>query len=144
MSFFPQTNTKSNGNAVSQANRECGNFKGIIKDIREIKSTNNPSVFAVIDIEVEGKPGVFQDYLNFNPQKAEQSMGFLVAHCKSAILSTGAPISNPDEEKDMNWVETSYTKLKDSKSVLHFQQSADANGRLNINYIPVSQQPVGF
>lgn len=142
MSFFPTTNAKSNGANFPEQNRKCGEFQGVIKDIRPIKSNSNNTVFAVIELEVQGEPGVFQDYLNFNPKKATESMGYLVSHCKSAILSAGLSLSNPDEEKDMQWVEASYQKLKDAKKVLNFQQSANSRGQLNINYIPVSEQPV--
>lgn len=141
MSFFPNTNAKSNGANFTEQNRKCGNFTGIIKDIREIHSNSNNTVFGVIEIEVAGEPGVFQDYLNFNPAKATESMGYLVAHCKSAILSAGQPISNPDEEKDMAWVETSYQKLRDGKMPVHFQQSMNSRGQLNINFTTASETP---
>ena len=141
MSFFPQTNAKSNGANFPEQNRKCGTFTGVIKDIRPIKSNNNSTVFAVIELEVDGEPGVFQDYLNFNPDKAAESMGYLVSHCKAAILSAGETISNPDEEKDMDWVEKSYAKLKDGKIKLNFQQSSNSRGQLNINYVSASDVP---
>lgn len=135
MSFFPQTTVTASGNNYTQANLECGDFTGIIKDIREIKSNSNPTVFAVIDIEVEGKPGVFQDYLNFNSNKAEQSMGFLVSHTKQAILSSGNTV-DLNENKDMAWVEQSLNKLKESKTKLDFNQSCNSKGQVNITFIP--------
>lgn len=141
MSIFPTTNAKSNGANFPEQNRECGQFTGYIKAIRPIKSNSNSTVFAVIELEVPGKPGVFQDYLNFNENKATESMGYLVSHCKSAILSTGNTISNPDEEKDMDWVEQSYDKLMKSKANLTFQQSSNSRGQLNINYVSPSEVP---
>lgn len=140
MSFFPTTNAKSNGANFPEQNRKCGPFVGVIKDIRPIKSNSNSTVFAVIELEVEGEPGVFQDYLNFNPDKAAESMGYLVSHCKAAIESAGLPISNPDEEKDMGWVESSYDKLKKSGAKLNFQQSANSRGQLNINFVAAGNQ----
>ena len=141
MSIFPNTNAKSNGANFPEQNRTCAQFTGVIKDIRPIKSNSNATVFAVIEIEVQGQPGVFQDYLNFNPDKATESMGYLVSHCKSAILSAGQEITNPDEEKDMEWVEKSYNKLKDGKMPITFQQSANSRGQLNINYVSASEVP---
>lgn len=146
MSIFPQTDAKSNGANFPEQNRKCGPFTGVIKDIRPIKSNSNSTVFAVIELEVEGEPGVFQDYLNFNPEKATESMGYLVSHCKAAILSAGLPIANPDEEKDMNWVEESYDKLKKAGAKLNFQQSANSRGQLNINFVAAGEAPqsLGF
>ena len=141
MSFFPTTNAKSNGANFAEQNRECGVFTGVIKDIREIHSNSNSTVFGVIEIEVPGKAGVFQDYLNFNQEKATESMGYLVSHCKSAILSAGETIANPDEEKDMAWVEASYKKLKDGKMKVTFQQSMNSRGQLNINFVTASETP---
>lgn len=140
MSFFPQTNTKSNGANFPQQNRKSGNFHGKIVAIREITSSKNPTVFGVIELEVEGEAGVFQDYLNFNPDKAESSMGYLVSHCKAAIESSGQKISNPDEEKDMEWVEKSYEKLKKANAILYFNQSVNSQGQLNINFIPETKE----
>ena len=74
MSFFPTTNAKSNGANFPEQNRKCGPFSGVIKDIRPIKSNSNNTVFAVIELEVQGEPGVFQDYLNFNPKKAKTAV----------------------------------------------------------------------
>lgn len=140
MSFFPTTDVKSNGANFAEQNRKTGSFTGKIKDIRQIKSSNNPTVFAVIEIEVPGEPGVFQDYLNFNPAKAEKSMGFLVSHAKSAVLSTGNTVD--DGEKDMAWVENAYTQIGNNHLDVHFTQSMNANGQLNINYIPKTSQMV--
>ena len=140
MSFFPNTNAKSNGNNFPEQNRECGQFEGVIKALRPIKSNSNSTVFAVLELEVAGKPGVFQDYLNFNENKAAESMGFLVSHCKAAILSAGLPISNPDAEKDMAWVEESYNKLMKNGAKLTFQQSANYRGQLSINYVSAGSQ----
>ena len=133
MSFFPQSKIKSNGNNFPQQNRTTGQFVGKIKAIREIKSNSNPTVFGVIELEVEGQPGVFQDYLNYNPNKAEQSVGFLVSHAKACVLSTGATV-NADEEKDLNWVESTYRALLANQADIHFTQTADQNGRVSINY----------
>ena len=140
MSFFPQTNIKSNGANFAEQNRKCGTFTGKIARIRQITSKNNPTVFAVIELEAPNEPGVFQDYLNFNPQKAEKSMGFLVAHAKSAVLSTGNTVD--ETEKDMNWVESAYAKIGNEQLDVCFTQSMNANGQLNINYIPKNSQMV--
>lgn len=137
--IFPQTNIKSSGANFPQQNRECGTFTGIITAIRPISSKNNATVFAVIEIEVAGKAGVFQDYLNFNPEKAVESMGYLVSHCKAAIESAGKEISNPEEEKDIEWVEQSYNKLMTGKTPVTFQQSANSKGQLNINFVGNTQ-----
>lgn len=140
MSFFPQTNIKANGNNYTVANLKCGEFTGVIKDIRQIKSNANPTVFAVVDIEVAGEPGLFQDYLNFNSNKAEQSMGFLVSHTKQAVISAGKTVSL-DEEKDMAWVESTLSNLKDTQTPIHFRQSQNGQGRVTINFIPASTKP---
>lgn len=146
MSIFPNTNAKSNGASFPQQNRSTGIFTGVIKDIREIKSNTASTVFGVIEIEVEGQSGVFQDYLNFNPDKAVESMGYLVSHCKAAIESAGKTIDNPDEEKTMAWVEQSYNKLKDGKLPITFQQTINSRGQLNINFVSKDSatQDMGF
>lgn len=141
MSFFPNTNAKSNGANFPEQNRKCGPFTGVIKALRPIKSNSNSTVFAVLELEVEGEPGVFQDYLNFNPEKATESMGYLVSHCKAAILSAGLTINNPDEEKDMAWVEDSYNKLMKAGAKLNFQQSSNSRGQLNINFVAAGEVP---
>lgn len=140
MSFFPTTDVKSNGANFAEQNRKTGSFTGKFKDIRPITSKSNPTVFAVIEIEVPGEPGVFQDYLNFNPNKAENSMGFLVSHAKSAVLSTGNKVD--DSEKDIAWVEAAYKQIGDKHLDVHFSQSMNANGQLSINYIPKESQTV--
>lgn len=139
MAFFPTTNVKSNGASFSEQNKTCSTFTGKISAIREIKSDKNPTVFGVIEIKVDGQPGVFQDYLNFNPSKANKSMSFLVSHCKACISSTGQAISNPEEEKDMDWIEKSYNKIKDGGLSVTFTQSMNAKGQLNISYIEANQ-----
>ena len=84
---LPITQVKSAGSNISIANTETGRFTGRIKDIRNITSARANTVFAVIDIEVPGKSGLFTDYLNFNQAKAEQSMSFLVNHIKQMCQS---------------------------------------------------------
>ena len=133
MSFFPITNAKSNGANFAQRNEKCAEFIGKLTAIRQITSKTNPTVFAVVEIEVPGEPGVFQDYLNFNPTKAEQSMSFLVSHVKQAIQSAGYPVD--DAEKDMAWVEKAYNQLIVNKCDVHFAQSRSTRG-LNITYLP--------
>lgn len=145
MAIFPTSTAKSNGANFPQQNRETGDFTGVITAMRPIRSNSNNTVFAVLEIAVEGKAGLFQDYLNFNPAKETESVGYLVSHCKAAIESAGGQISNPDEEKDLTWVETSYQKLIDKKAKVKFQQSMNSRGQLNINFINTSTtNPTGF
>lgn len=145
MAIFPTSTAKSNGANFPQQNRETGDFTGVITAMRPIRSNSNNTVFAVLEIAVEGKAGLFQDYLNFNPAKEAESVGYLVSHCKAAIESAGGQISNPDEEKDLTWVETSYQKLIDKKAKVDFQQSMNSRGQLNINFINTSTTtPAGF
>ena len=145
MAIFPTSTAKSNGANFPQQNRETGDFTGVITAMRPIRSNSNNTVFAVLEIAVEGKAGLFQDYLNFNPAKEAESVGYLVSHCKAAIESAGGQISNPDEEKDLTWVETSYQKLIDKKAKVEFQQSMNSRGQLNINFINTSTtNPTGF
>lgn len=145
MAIFPTSTAKSNGANFPQQNRETGDFTGVITAMRPIRSNSNNTVFAVLEIAVEGKAGLFQDYLNFNPAKEAESVGYLVSHCKAAIESAGGQISNPDEEKDLTWVETSYQKLIDKKAKVKFQQSMNSRGQLNINFINTSTtNPTGF
>lgn len=142
--FFPQTQAKSNGAGFAEQNRKCSTFTGKISAIRPIKSDKNPTVFGVIEITVDGEPGVFQDYLNFNPNKAQESMSFLVSHCKSAIISTGNEVINPDEEKDMAWVERSYRQIVDQNLSVTFNQSQNNRGQLNITYLAPQQNNMGW
>lgn len=145
MAIFPTSTAKSNGANFPQQNRETGDFTGVITAMRPIHSSSNNTVFAVLEIAVEGKAGLFQDYLNFNPAKEAESVGYLVSHCKAAIESAGGQISNPDEEKDLTWVEASYQKLIDKKAKVSFQQSMNSRGQLNINFINTSTtNPNGF
>ena len=133
--IFPQTNIKSNGNNFTTQNRTCDTFTGIIKAIRGAKSARNASLFAIVDLEVEGQPGVFQDFLNFNPAKETQSMSYLVNHTKAAILSAGLTIANQDEEKDMTWVRNSWNKLMTRGAKLRFVQTMNGKGQLDINFV---------
>ena len=129
---FPKCDVKSNGANFPQQNRKCSRFTGTFKQMREISSQRSSTVFGVIEIEVSGESGVFQDYLNFNPQKPEKSMGFLVAHCKAAAKAAGLEISD-EEEHDMEWVQKTYESLM-GKSV-RFEQTMNANGQTSINYL---------
>lgn len=145
MAIFPTSTAKSNGANFPQQNRETGPFTGVITAMRPIHSNSNNTVFAVLEMTVEGKAGLFLDYLNFNPAKETESVGYLVSHCKAAIESAGGNITNPDEEKDLTWVETSYQKLIDKKAKVNFQQSMNSKGQLNINFITASTAtPTGF
>lgn len=131
-SFFPKTNARSTGQGFTNQNRRVGEFKGKLKALRPIRSRQNPTVFAVIDIEVPGEQGVFQDYLNFNPNKDAQSMSYLVNHTKSLIASAG--YESTDEEQGMDWVEATIKELVDNGVEITFNQSRNQNG-LSINYL---------
>lgn len=132
-SFFPKTSEKSNGQGFTNQNRKVGQFTGVISNLRPIHSKTNPTVFAVIDITVQGEQGVFQDYLNFNSTKATQTMSYLVNHTKSLITSAGYE-TDPEEEKDMEWVEESIKELVKNKATVTFAQSLNSKG-LTINYL---------
>lgn len=130
--FFPQCAVKSNGQGYTNQNRKTGPFKGQLKALRPIRSKTNPTVFAVLDIEVPGELGVFQDFLNFNPAKAEQTMSYLVNHVKALAYACGETV-NPDEEKDMAWVEQTLTALVNKHATVAFTQDPNKRG-LSINY----------
>lgn len=145
---FPTTNAKSNGNEVATRNTTCGNFSGIITEVQEDNldrmQNTKKTLCAVIHIQVNGQPGEFNHFIHFNPEKEQASIGKMVADCKAAILSTGQTISNPDEEKGVDWVKESYYKLRDAKMVVVFNQSQDSQGRINLTFNPAPQQNVGF
>lgn len=138
MPFFPTSNLKYSGEAFQQRNEETGDFYGFIKDIRPIKSNTNSTVFGVIEIEVPGKPGVFQDYLNYNPAKAQQNTDFIVSHAKQAVLSTGKSVNADLLQQSVDWAEKVYNQIKDEHLRIHFAQNRTSRG-LNIVYIPQSE-----
>lgn len=129
---FPSTKIKSSGAGFAQQNTKLGEFKGRIKALRGIASSKAHTVFGVIDIEVEGELGVFQDYLNFNEAKATESMNYLVNHTKALVQSAGFEV-DPNEEKDIAWVQQVITELAENHAEVSFTQR-QVNRGLSINY----------
>lgn len=137
-SFFPKSDVKSTGEGYTNQNRAIGsNIKGKIKALRPLKSAKNPTVFAVIDIEVPGQFGVFQDFLNFSAEKPEQSMSYLVNHTKAILASAGLEDTEEDAEKDMDWVESALKALAEGHYVVNFNQEQTPRG-LDITYNPAN------
>lgn len=132
-SFFPKTDAKSNGQGYTNQNKKIGEFTGKLCSLRPIRSKKNPTVFAVIEIAVNGEQGVFQDFLNFSSVKASESMSYLVNHTKSLITSAGYE-ADASEEQDMEWVENAIKELVENKAEVTFVQSMNTRG-LSISYL---------
>lgn len=130
---WPKTQVKSNGNGYVNQNRCSGQFVGTLKALRPIVSQKDPTVFAVIDIAVPGKVGVFQDFLHFNEQKAEASMSFLVNRVKAIMASAGAG-EEEESEHDIAWVQNILQELIAGQAQVKFIQEHVARG-LDIQYI---------
>lgn len=128
---WPTTQTKSNGNGYTNQNKSVGQFQGTITGLRPITSQKDPTVFAVIDIQVPGKVGKFQDFLHYNPEKDTQSMSFLVNRTKAILQSAGYEV-NSDGEMDINWVQQVLTELI-GKDVRFVQERVERG--LDIQYI---------
>lgn len=120
-------------NYINQ-NKACGVFEGTVSAIRPIKSTKNKTAFAVIDIKVEGRVGVFQDFLNYNQSKKEQSTSFLYNHIKSMADSAGFDVDKPENGKYIAWVRETIEALIEQKATVQFEQSRTPDG-LDINYL---------
>lgn len=132
--MFPkEINLTSAGNAYDSQNKATGTFYGHLKSMRAIKSANNPTCFAVIDIEADNERKPFQVYLNYNKDKAQQSMDFLVRRIKDLAIACGKEVKL-DEVRDRDWLETTTKKLVDEKAGLWFKQSETKRG-LEIEFL---------
>lgn len=130
---WPNTEARSNGNGYINQCRAVGQFKGNIKNIRPLRSQKDNTVFAVIDIEVPGKIGLFQDYLHFNPTKENASISFLVNRTKAIAASAGYD-TDEDKEHDINWVRETIEELVRAKAQVAFIQERVERG-LDIQYL---------
>ena len=131
--MFPTSTIKTAGNAFTTQNTQCGDFQGHIKEMRPIKSNSNPTCFGVLDIEVKGERKPFQFYLNYNPQKEESSVSYLVSKTKDLIIACG---KQPDmeAERDMAWVENTLKALISEKAEFWFKQREGKRG-LEIDFL---------
>lgn len=143
---FPTSTVKSNGNEVTTRNLACGTFTGKIIEVQEdnLDRMQNAkrTLCAVLHIKVDGQAGEFNHFIHFNPDKAQASIGKMVADCKAAILSAGQPVD--ETEHDAAWVKEKYCKLRDSNLPVTFTQSTDSQGRVNLNFTGAVQQPTTF
>lgn len=130
---WPTTAARSNGNGYINQCRAVGQFRGSIKNIRPLQSQKDSTVFAVIDIEVPGKVGMFQDYLHFNPAKEAASISFLVNRTKAIAASAGYD-TDENEEHDINWVRETIEELVQAKAQVAFIQERVERG-LDIQYL---------
>lgn len=130
---WPTTQVTSNGNGYTNQNKSIGQFQGTVTSLRPIISQKDPTVFAVIDIAVEGKVGRFQDFLHFNQNKAEASMSFLVNRTKAIAQSAGYDVDE-DQEHDISWVQAIIEELVKNKAQVKFIQDRVPRG-LDIQYI---------
>lgn len=134
LSFFPETEEKADGNNYQNRNPKLGVFTGVIKDIRPLQSPKKSTLFAVIDIEVEGETLPFQEFLHFNPKKANASVQYLVNICKTIAKSAGAEIDH-EGLWNMKQVKEVLLELRDNKVPVHFIQQQNAKGQLDITYM---------
>lgn len=131
---WPKTGAKSTGHGYVNQNKTCGQFTGTLQAIRPIQSAKDPTVFAVLDIKVNGMFGVFQDFLHFNEDKAEGSMSFLVNRTLALAESAGFAIEDDeDTEKDIEWVRENIEALIEEKAKVNFIQERTERG-LDIQY----------
>lgn len=130
---WPTTAARSNGNGYINQCRAVGQFRGSIKNIRPLQSQKDSTVFAVIDIEVPGKVGMFQDYLHFNPAKEAASISFLVNRTKAIAASAGYD-TDENEEHDIDWVRETIEELVQAKAQVAFIQERVERG-LDIQYL---------
>lgn len=158
--MFP-TSFKAVGNNIK--NEKCGDFTGKITKVFQAHFENgefaegasdpeivkgrknqilrqqkenkpiNPTLIGIIQIEVEGEPGNFSDYLHFNVKDPDGSSNRLVGHVKELSRALGETVAL-DDEKDNEWV---YSVIKPENLVgktVKFNQSRDSRG-LNITYL---------
>lgn len=131
---WPKTKAKSTGRGYVNQNKTCGQFTGTLQAIRPIQSEKDPTVFAVLDIKVNGMFGVFQDFLHFNEDKEEASISFLINRTLALAESAGFAIEDEeDTEKDINWVRENIEALIEEKAKVNFVQERTERG-LDIQY----------
>lgn len=158
--MFP-TSFKAVGNNIK--NEKCGDFIGKITKVFQAHFENgvfaegasdpeivkgrrsqsnqqiakgqqpNPTLIAIIQIEVEGEPGNFSDYIHYNPMNAEGSSNRIIGHAKELTKALGEAI-DLNEEKDEVWATSVFSPDHLVGKTVKFNQSRDNNG-LNITYL---------
>lgn len=146
MLAFPKTNVKATGQSYDRRNESTGIFHGHIKEIREIKSESDPTVFGVVDIKADKQPGIFQFFLHYNPDttedrpnepgssKASRSAGFLRDSAKDLIIACGQTPNSPKAGEEVAWAEKAFNKVEQDKLAFWFQQRRTSRG-LDISFI---------
>lgn len=132
LSFFPKTNLTSEGKSFEVQNLDQIQAFGTIKAVRPAQSKKTPSLFAIVDIKVKDKPGVFQDFLHFTGGEKEQaSLDFLTSHATQAALSAGKKVKVG--EKKMEWVANIWEHLIGAQ--VYFRQTRNGTNT-DIVYLP--------
>ena len=136
--MFPKTNIKSAGNNTYQ-NEATGVFHGHIAEMRAIKSPENKTLFGVIEIKADNERKPFYLYLNYNPEKAQKSVSWLVGKTKELIFACG---ETPDmeAERDPEWCENIIKGFEANKTEFWFKQEGNKQDGFDIEFLEHAPQ----